>query len=478
MWAPTVKDIEQVVKQADKLLSIREDATVAEAAKKMSANQVGCLVVFDCRGKFAGVLTERDMLAKVLTTSLSPDSVPVRNIMTTEAISCSMETTIEKAEQLMAEHKIRHLPIVEDGVPAGMISSRDTIAYRLRSNKAMKGAAEQLAMLSTGLKSLDFDDVVALAINEIPRSFEAERAVVCFAEKGASAGMVYRKGCQLSEKEVLALSKRKKLCANEQVICGDACKVDSKGRCKVFDNLRQCQVDKQTERLTIPLRVYEGTLEDAKSADREGFLCMCGFNISSVGSEKPLLYKASLVKELLSVNLTNAKLYQNYQKARRDSETDPLTGVGTRRVLENVLKAECARAARYHNSFSIAIIDIDNFKKINDSAGHAAGDEALQQLAKMICSNIRKTDVPARYGGDEFVLLMPETRLNEASILLERLRVEMKNASIAGVPSITISCGAAEWSGEGDTSKEMLKRADAALYEAKRHGRNRVVSSP
>jgi len=176
---PIVKDIEQVAQQPGKLLTINENATVDEAAKKMTDNQIGCLVVFDAQDNFAGVLTERDMLAKILASSLPPDKVLVKHIMTTKAISCTIDTPIATIEQLMAEHKIRHVPIVEDGVPIGMVSSRDIIAYQLLSNKAMKNAAEQLAMLPAGLKSLDFDDVIALAINEVPKSFDADRAVLC-----------------------------------------------------------------------------------------------------------------------------------------------------------------------------------------------------------------------------------------------------------------------------------------------------------
>src|SRR4030043_128444 len=160
----------------------------------MSANQVGCLVVLDANNKFAGVVSERDVLAKVVTKSLSPDKLFVRDIMTTDVISCIMDTPITKIEQLMTENKIRHIPIVEDGVPIGMVSSRDLIDYQLGSNKAMKNAAEQLAMLPTALKSLDFEDVVALAVNEVPKSFGADNAVFCLARE-ALPPLIYRKGC-------------------------------------------------------------------------------------------------------------------------------------------------------------------------------------------------------------------------------------------------------------------------------------------
>jgi diguanylate cyclase (GGDEF)-like protein len=352
-----------------------------------------------------------------------------------------------------------------------MVSSRDVIAYQLRSHKAMKTAAEQLAMLPAGLKSLDFDDVVALAINEVPKNFDADRAALCFAQRGSSPPMIYRNGCPLSEGKLLSPKWMKEISENGQIVCGrnwgEVC-----DECKTSAGL--------ASRLIIPLSIQDQfNSRDDSNTTRHGFLCMCRLNPSSVGSEEQRLYKASLLQEVLNANLTNAKLFQNYQEARRDSEVDPLTGVGTRRVLDQVLKIEYSRALRYNHSFSIAIVDVDNFKEINDQAGHATGDKMLRKVAKMMRNSVRMTDmVIARYGGDEFVLLMPETKLHEATVLLERLRRQANTISITKAPSLSISCGVAQWSGSTEESAEnILQRADAALYEAKRAGRNRVVTS-
>jgi diguanylate cyclase (GGDEF)-like protein len=484
----TVKNIEQVVGQPHKLLTIKENDTVAQAARKMSDNQVGCLVVLDTRNKFAGVVTERDMLAKVMTTSLSPDRLSVRDIMTTDVISCIRDTPIVKIEQLMAEHKIRHIPIVEDGVPVGMVSSRDIIAYQLGSNKAMKNAAEQLAMLPTALKSLDFEDVVALAINEVPKSFNADNAALCLTHGGSSPPVIYRKGCPLVKEELRNPEKIRQLLQIGRIVFDKTCS----------EICSRCETTREPpSRLVIPLGICDQFSAPPDSGvTTHGFLCMCWLNPDSIGEQGLLLYKASLLRDVLSVNLTNAKLYQNYREARHDSETDPLTGLGTRRVIEKVLKAECARAERYNRRFSVAIVDVDNFKQINDTAGHAAGDNTLKLLANIMRHNLRMTDVIiARYGGDEFVLLMLETNLSGAKVILERLRryvntitlpkvksftiTKAKSFTIPKIKSVTISCGLAEWD-EGpppDTAEAILKRADDALYEAKRSGRNRVVTS-
>ena len=466
---PTVKDIEQLAKQPNKLLSIEENATVAEAAGKMRDNQVGCLVVFDNDGNFTGVLTERDMLAKVFTAFLSPNSLLVREIMTPNPIFCYRETSLEEVERLMAEHQIRHLPIVEGDTPVGMVSSRDVIAYQLHSNKAMKTAAEQLAMLSTELKSLNLKDVIELAINDVPNTFEADWAVLCFNQRDSSDLVIHRNNCLLSRKNLLDYDRMKELSQNGHVICGDIC-----DHCK--------KLGARPPRLTIPLDIPTESSKDKNKVKKHSFLCMCRLKSAITDSENLLLYKASLLQEILSVNLTNAKLYHDYQKARQDSEIDPLTGVGTRRVLEQVLRVEYARAIRYNHSFSIGVVDIDNFKQINDSAGHPGGDSALKQLAGIMLRNIRMTDIIiTRYGGDEFVLIMPETKLDGAKTLLERLRSQAKAISIPNVPSVTISAGAAEWSPSAsatDTAETILRRADNALYEAKHAGRNQVFTAP
>jgi diguanylate cyclase (GGDEF)-like protein len=469
MLTPTVEDIQQLVKQPAKLLTIKENATVAEAAKKMSDNRIGCLVVFDMQNKFAGVLTERDMLEKVLATFLAPNNLLVKQIMTDEPISCTMDTTIEEVEQLMAEHKIRHLPIVADGAPVAMVSSRDLIAYQLHTNKAMKTAAEQLAMLSTELKSPSLKDVIELAINEVPKTFDADRAVLCFDQKASLDLVIYRNYCALTRKDLLDPAKIKQLSQNRELIYGQIC-----DRCR--------KLGAKAPRLVIPLDIDDqsnGT--GGNNINRQSFLCMCRFKPASVDSEKLRLYKASLLQEILSINLTNARLYQQYLEARQDSEIDPLTGAGSRRALENALKTEYARAARYHRPFSVAIVDLDNFKQINDTAGHAAGDKALKELAKSMRRNARMTDtVITRYGGDEFVLLMPETNISQATVLLERLQREIKTISIPKVGPITISCGLAEWPTNAipdETADSLLRRADTALYEAKHTGRNRIITA-
>ncbi len=465
MILPKVKDIESVIKHPGQVFSVNENATVSEAAKIMTEYNIGCLVVLNTSGDFTGVLSERDIIAKVTTKHVAPHNLLVKQIMTPDPISCDLETSIDTAEQLMAQHRIRHLPILENDRPIGMVSSRDIIASQMQNNTAMKAAAEDLALLSTELKSLSLKDVIALAIEEVPRTFAAEKAVLIMPKKDSENLVIYRKDCSISRANLLLPERLDRFRTHGTIHSSDICK--------------NCQAaGGKSPKLVIGLDIEEVIGTDTKNKNANtAFLCMCSFNKTSAFPESMRQYKASLIQEILSSNLTNAKLHQNYQKVRNESEKDPLTDVNSRRMLDQVLKTEHARAMRYHCRFSVAIVDVDNFKEINDTAGHAAGDKALRKVAKVMLDNVRLTDVVViRYGGDEFVLLMPETGLNEATVLLERLRRQIRQISIPKVPEITISCGVAEWSGQPqEDAKGVLDRADGALYQAKNAGRNRVI---
>jgi len=157
---------------------------------------------------------------------------------------------------------------------------------------------------------------------------------------------------------------------------------------------------------------------------------------------------------------------------------DQLTGAFNRRYLDNRLSDECKRHTRHGRSLSVIMLDIDFFKKVNDSHGHDAGDRVLAAVAGRLSDSIRKTDCLVRYGGEEFCCILPETPLENASLLADRFRVAVEQLVIATGGKelkVTISLGVAQLGGE-DTPLSLLKRADEGLYQAKQTGRNRVVA--
>ncbi len=160
------------------------------------------------------------------------------------------------------------------------------------------------------------------------------------------------------------------------------------------------------------------------------------------------------------------------QQLRRLATTDDLTGLNNRRHFVERARDAIAVARRYGQWCSLAIIDIDRFKQVNDERGHQAGDRALVTLAAVLKANLRASDVAGRFGGDEFVALMPLTDPEAARAAAERMRRAVHEDAAA--TGLTVSIGVASTRGERASLEELMARADQALYEAKRHGRDRV----
>lgn len=162
----------------------------------------------------------------------------------------------------------------------------------------------------------------------------------------------------------------------------------------------------------------------------------------------------------------------------RSALTDELTGLGNRRSFDQVLKVESARAGRYDRQLSLAIVDLDRFKDVNDAYGHPAGDEVLRRFGELLAVTLRAGDVASRYGGDEFAIILPDAGKTEAWIVAEKLRSALEAIAIdvGGGTGITptVSIGVASFGAVNNTPAALLAAADAALYRAKRRGRDRV----
>lgn len=169
-----------------------------------------------------------------------------------------------------------------------------------------------------------------------------------------------------------------------------------------------------------------------------------------------------------------------YSQTRYMSVTDPLTGLYNRRHFEENLEREFLRASRYKSNLSFAIIDVDYFKKVNDTFGHSTGDYVLKEVAYLILQTFRKTDMVFRYGGEEFAVIITETPLEKAVIPLERLRKSIENYPFnydGKNIKVTVSIGACEVNEKIQTVHELFENADKALYNAKENGRNQVKTN-
>jgi two-component system cell cycle response regulator len=174
-------------------------------------------------------------------------------------------------------------------------------------------------------------------------------------------------------------------------------------------------------------------------------------------------------------------LRNNLDRSLELAVTDTLTGLHNRRYMMGQMKALADRAVKGGEQVSVLLIDIDHFKGVNDGFGHPGGDEVLREFAVRLATNVRAIDLACRWGGEEFAVVMPETKVEDAQRIAERIRLHVAGSPFRIGPDneslgVTISIGVAGTLGEGDSVDALVKRADEALYEAKQSGRNRVVT--
>jgi diguanylate cyclase (GGDEF)-like protein len=172
-----------------------------------------------------------------------------------------------------------------------------------------------------------------------------------------------------------------------------------------------------------------------------------------------------------------------HELVSRQAVTDELTGLSNQRRFRGLIAKEDERARRFGHDLSLLILDIDDFRQVNDTHGHLKGDEVLRMVGRVLGEESRGVDEPARYGGEEFAVALPETGLAGAAELAERIRSRIESELLPGADGadplrVTASIGAASMPVSAATARDLIAAADAALYEAKRAGKNRVATAP
>ena len=222
------------------------------------------------------------------------------------------------------------------------------------------------------------------------------------------------------------------------------------------------------------------------------FLTLIGIWVSALFISRPLWQLARNAKVMNQQDIANIHswyfeatqlkrailkgmglLNDRISQLHNDSHTDPMTGLLNRRGMQQVLD----QYQKQQRSFAVITLDIDHFKRVNDSYGHDVGDKVIKALATLMISNARKEDALCRSGGEEFMIFLPNTRLDIALKVAERLRLQVAGFDMPTAGSITISLGIAQWPGEPEVINLTLKHADQALYQAKQQGRNRTIVS-
>ncbi len=354
----------------------------------------------------------------------------------------------------------RHLELLERAHTEQLAKMVEDLRTSNERIKSMHNIAEQVARLTKNLKHLDFDEITELVTQEVPKIFQAKMGVLCFKEglpDGCGNGScVSRCSCPASEEFLQTRDD-----VEQPIIDLSVTSSPVPGPCEKLGG--------KSPGVIIPLRLDH---VGGNPTDRHAYICMCTMDDPACGEGELVDYMGNLVRDVLGTNLANAALYSI---ARKQGDTDSLTGIHTRRVFEKQLECEHQRAVRYNRGFSVAIVDVDNFKKVNDAQGHAAGDMVLKGVSDIMRRLVRTADTLARYGGDEFIWLMPETSVGQAQHAVERVRAELRRSAQDMGGPVTVSCGVSQWSGrDTDTAADVVRRADEAMYKAKKAGRDRV----
>jgi diguanylate cyclase (GGDEF)-like protein len=189
---------------------------------------------------------------------------------------------------------------------------------------------------------------------------------------------------------------------------------------------------------------------------------------------------AELLADVTALSLERHRFIRNIEELQKESVTDALTGLGNRRHFERRMQSEISRARRFGQSLSLILLDIDDFKNYNDTFGHPAGDEALKVLAQAMQDNVRSIDDVVRYGGEEFAVIFPQTPIDLATVVAERIRAAANEMDIKGINELprgkfSVSIGVASYPRDARDEKELLNHADIALYVAKSEGKDRIV---
>jgi two-component system cell cycle response regulator len=250
----------------------------------------------------------------------------------------------------------------------------------------------------------------------------------------------------------------------------------------VLDGLEACRLLKEDPATRdIPV-IFLSALDDTDTKVR-GLGLGANDYVSKPFRVEELLARVSVA---IRLKLERDRLRQRAEELRRSAEaasemsmTDALTGLLNRYGLHRALQRELAEARRYARPLSCLLIDLDFFKAVNDTYGHAAGDAALRQAARVIAESVRGSDVVCRYGGEEFLVLAPETGLEGARSLAEKIRQSFASrlfGDAGRVFPLTLSAGVAQLSAD-ESGNDMIARADEALYHAKQTGRDRVEAA-
>lgn len=461
------------------LITTRGDRTIGYALNLMIENNIRRVVVVDESGNFMGVVTQKDML-RHLEDDFYLSAIKVKHIRESlkPLISVDPADFLREILDRMVKNKISAVPVVKDKKAVGIITEKDILRLAGRRVSLKSPVVKHMskpvitAMLDTALvdvvKKMNRNNIRRVVIRNRERT---ALGIVTIRDVLKNLEGDYSKFLERKlkhTKDILNLLPEMLIevadTRKEQLIIWANEKVMKRFGKRIIDKRITEFIPPNTWEKIYGALLKSGKIENIKYKKDEGIYELSGFFIRTEGRvEKGRV-------QLIVRDIT---------EEIKMSVTDPLTSLYNRRFINEFLIKELERSKRLRKHFSIAIVDLDDFKKLNDTYGHLAGDIVLKAVSGLMTAGTRKVDLAGRYGGEEFVIIMPETAKNTALQAADRLRAKIENETIPiskrRKVKITASFGIATFPEDGASTDDLLITADDRLYKAKREGKNRVV---
>lgn len=461
------------------LVSAREDRTIGYALNLMIENNIRRIIVTDYANNFVGLITQQDLL-KYLEEDFYRTTIKVKHIVDKlgNLIDIGPDEPLMNVMKRMVENRISAVAIVKDGVAEGIVSEKDILKL---ADQDIPFVHKVKNYMSTPIISSHMEtplvDIVSM-MND-----QNIRRIVILDNEGAAVNIVTIRDVMRNLEVDYSDFLEKKLRNAKEIL-----NLFPEMLIEISDMEHEHLIAWANEKVInrFGIQILGKPITHLIPGEKWVKIYSALRKLNKIENIK--VKKDDIVTEISGFYIENGHNLEQgrIQLIMRDitediklSTTDPLTGVYNRRFLNEFLIKEIERAHRMAKHFSLVICDIDNFKKINDRHGHISGDIILQSLAQIISGTIRHVDIFGRYGGDEFMIILPETNNRDASTIIDRLRAKIESIEIiltgGSRVSITASFGVATYQQDGHSSDELLIKADERLYKAKSFGKNTVV---
>ncbi|RJQ44931.1 MAG: diguanylate cyclase [Nitrospiraceae bacterium] len=471
---------ERVEKYAIKsLVTTRGDRTVGYALNLMIENHIRRVIVIDEEEHFIGIATHQDLL-KHVEEDFYRQTIKIKHILNKSRalISIAPEESLRELLKKMIDNRISAVPVVQENKPIGIISEKDILKFT-SENVSLSESVEKY--MSSPVETASLDSPLAEIVEVM--NYENIRRVVVVDREGCAIGMVTIRDVMENLEGDYNKFLEQKLKNAKEIL-------------NLLPEMLVEVVDTGEEQLIIWANEKVVSLFGREILDKDitGFIPAEYWNrIYAALKKLNKIERIKLKKDNRIFELSGffLKTYGKAEEGRvqllmRDitediklSTIDPLTNVYNRRFINGFMMKEIERCKRTNSHFSIVISDIDDFKTINDTFGHLSGDIALKGVSQIIAETIRNVDVVGRYGGDEFMIILPETSGDIASYVIDRIRHRIEIFDIVlqnGIAArITASFGIATFPDDGLYAEDLLVVADERLYKAKSLGKNKVA---